>query len=204
MAPVSLSSTVVCKLRGTSVLMGVKFPSSTLPICGRVAGTGSSLCAMFSASRVRRVRDLCGVSRLLFRGRRQRTAFRHVYLIASVVVVVTLLLFGLRVCEDEGQLRRSRGRVHGLTVVTRRTGRVGDHFLTGVDCGVHVPLGGMINFSRLLSASGRLSRRRQGRCSYVVRTGSNRLVRLMGSMLSLSHLRTGVVGFRLRSYGMGR
>lgn len=75
---------------------------------------------------------------------------------------------------------------------TRRSGHLGDTFLTGVDRRVQAPLGSVINFSSMLTMNNDARRRRRS-CCRVVGAGSSLLLHLVGSVLSLSHLRTGQI-----------
>lgn len=84
---------------------------------------------------------------------------------------------------------------------TRRTSRLGDTFLTGVDRRVHAPLGTVINFSKLLIRA--RSIRRHGRCVNVIRRGGRLLLRLVSSVLSLSGVRTNAFRFAVARIGMG-
>lgn len=77
---------------------------------------------------------------------------------------------------------------------TRRSGELGATFLTGVDRRVHAPLGTVIKFSDILIDSSS-SPTRGRRCYSVVRGGSSLLLRLVGSVLSVSHVRSKEVGF---------
>lgn len=185
-------------LAGTSLLTRTKQDTRTVPLCVRALRLGSSVRAAILSGRVRRVGTGCGVSGITLRRRQLGDCVRLNALVIIIVVLVVLITFVLHVSRMHGTLRQSRGRAQRAAHVTRRTGRVGGHFLSGVDCRVHVPLGNMINFSRLVTSRPGVPSRLHGRCSSVVRGGSRRLVHLIGSMLSLSQLRTNVVGFGVR------
>lgn len=73
-------------------------------------------------------------------------------------------------------------------VGTRRSSELGATFLTGVDRRVHAPLGTVIKFSRLVAVTS--GTRSRGLCSSVVGRGSRVLLRLVGSVLSLTGVRT--------------
>lgn len=91
------------------------------------------------------------------------------------------------------QIRRTR-RLVRTGEGTRRTSHVGSIFLTGVDRRVHAPLGTVINFTRVVTLA--RTRRRGRRCVNVVQGGDGILLRLVGSVLSLSHVRSN--GSRVR------
>lgn len=82
----------------------------------------------------------------------------------------------------------------------RRSGQLGSTFLTGVDRRVHAPLGTVMKFSGLLTRAG--PSRRAGRFYRVVRAGGRLLLRLIGSVLSLSGVRTKRVSFVCSRFGM--
>lgn len=90
-----------------------------------------------------------------------------------------------------------RGRLVGTHVGTRRTSGLGSSFLTGVDRRVHAPLGTVMNFSGLVVRS--VGGRRRLRCTRLMRGGSNLLLGLFGSVLSLSTLRTNSLEFSVHS-----
>lgn len=95
------------------------------------------------------------------------------------------LVNSILIVASEGGVRR-RLVITGRG--TRRTGQLGSTFVTGVDRRVHAPLGTVVKFSDVLSAiraSGR-----HGRCLHVVRCGGRLLLRLIGSVVSLSGVRT--------------
>lgn len=94
------------------------------------------------------------------------------------------------------------GRLVHLHGGTRRTGQLGDTFLTGVDRRVQAPLGTVINFSGLVTVTRRPSR--VNRCIGVVRAGGRLLLRLIGSVLSLSGVRTKRVSFGCSTISLSR
>lgn len=178
--------------------MGTNSDRGTIPLCRGTLTVGSSTSVSLTGGRVRRVGDDCRLSGVGVR-RRQRGGQVHlVFLTIVVIILFMLFVFVFHLTVMQGTLGHSRGRVHGTTTAIQRAGRVGGHFLSGVDCGVHAPLGGMMKFSRLVTYRPGVSRKAEGRCSGVVRRDSRGLVELIGSILSLSHLRTRVVGFRVR------
>lgn len=71
---------------------------------------------------------------------------------------------------------------------TRITGRTGDSFLTGVDRRLHAPLGTVLNFARLLTHRPSLAPRRTS--LRLVQSDNRRLLSLVGSILSLTGVRT--------------
>lgn len=74
---------------------------------------------------------------------------------------------------------------------TRRTGQLGSTLVTGVGRRVHAPLGTVMNFTSLLSVVSSRGRRR--RCVKLVRDGARRLLQLVGSIVSLSGVRSNIV-----------
>lgn len=85
---------------------------------------------------------------------------------------------------------------------TRLTSGVGSGCLTSVDRRVHAPLGTVANFSRLVTFTS--SSRRHERCCRVVGAGGLLLVRLVGSVLSLSGVRTSTVEVDCRPISVGK
>lgn len=118
-----------------------------------------------------------------------------------VAIILLLIIIDTMNCcvRVLGETRRQVGRTR---LGTRRTGRLGSTFLTGVDRRVHAPLGTVINFSGLLSVM--RSGRRVLRCTNVVRAGARLLLRLVGSVLSVSGVRSKVCSFRIARISTGR
>lgn len=123
------------------------------------------------------------------------------------MVLMNKLVVSLFFCFEAGHLgsslRQSRMSLHRTGSHTRRSGQLGDTFLTGVDRRVHAPLGTVINFSSIL-ATRKDSSRSEGKCSRVVGSGSSLLLQLVGSVLSLSQLSTSEIEVAGRPYSMIR
>lgn len=89
--------------------------------------------------------------------------------------------------ETREGLLFSERRLRGTGELTRRSIHGGDMFLSGVDRRVGAPLGTLTNFSRVLVAP-KVSSRIHTRYGSIVELGSSLLLRLMGSMISISYL----------------
>lgn len=99
------------------------------------------------------------------------------------------------------RLGRMRERLGITGRGTRGTSVTGSTFLTGVDRRVHAPLGTVAKFTRMVNDTG--ARRRGARCRRVVGVGTSLLVRLMGSVLSVSGVRTNALRFICSAMSVG-
>lgn len=108
----------------------------------------------------------------------------------------------LNIYRDVRQCGATRRRVERTHSGTLRTSGLGSTFLTGVDRRVQAPLGTVMNFSSLLDSADNFAKRRVTRFVKAVGGGYNLLLTLVGSVLSLSHVRSKAVRFVFTRRGL--
>lgn len=117
----------------------------------------------------------------------------------KVVIVLLLIVVVVVSVDGDGEL----GALRHVGRITRRSGRLGGTFVTGVARRVHAPLGTVMNFAAVLTRVSGLSERAHVTFLGRVGSGGSSLLRLIGSLLSCSGVRTGALRCGSKRISMG-
>ena len=124
--------------------------------------------------------------------------YRWIYVGASAIILILLLLAIMRAFGIHLQLRRSEKETRQALKTIEAADKMKEYFLQNITYEIRIPLNTVVGFSELLSAEQDLSEEEIQEYSAAIKNNSEKLLALINNILDLSRLEAGMMRFNVQ------
>lgn len=124
--------------------------------------------------------------------------YRWIYVGASAIILILLLLAIMRAFRIHLQLRRSEEETRQALKTIEAADKMKEYFLQNITYEIRIPLNTVVGFSELLSAEQDLSEEEIQEYSAAIKNNSEKLLTLINNILDLSRLEAGMMRFNVQ------
>ena len=124
--------------------------------------------------------------------------YRWIYVGASAIILILLLLAIMRAFRIHLQLRRSEKETRQALKTIEAADKMKEYFLQNITYEIRIPLNTVVGFSELLSAEQDLSEEEIQEYSAAIKNNSEKLLALINNILDLSRLEAGMMRFNVQ------
>ena len=124
--------------------------------------------------------------------------YRWIYVGASAIILVLMLLAIIRAFRIHKQLRRSEEETRQALETIEAADKMKEYFLQNITYEIRIPLNTVVGFSELLSAEQDLSEEEVQEYSAAIKNNSEKLLALINNILDLSRLEAGMMRFNVQ------
>lgn len=124
--------------------------------------------------------------------------YRWIYVGASAIILILLLLAIMRAFRIHLQLRRSEEETRQALKTIEAADKMKEYFLQNITYEIRIPLNTVVGFSELLSAEQDLSEEEIQEYSAAIKNNSEKLLALINNILDLSRLEAGMMRFNVQ------
>lgn len=124
--------------------------------------------------------------------------YRWIYVGASAIILILLLLAIMRAFRIHLQLRRSEEETRQALETIEAADKMKEYFLQNITYEIRIPLNTVVGFSELLSAEQDLSEEEVQEYSAAIKNNSEKLLALINNILDLSRLEAGMMRFNVQ------
>lgn len=124
--------------------------------------------------------------------------YRWIYVGASAIILILLLLAIMRAFRIHLQLRRSEKETRQALKTIEAADKMKEYFLQNITYEIRIPLNTVVGFSELLSAEQDLSEEEVQEYSAAIKNNSEKLLALINNILDLSRLEAGMMRFNVQ------
>lgn len=125
---------------------------------------------------------------------------RWIYVGASAIILILMLLAIIRALRIHRQLRRSEEETRQALETIEAADKMKEYFLQNITYEIRIPLNTVVGFSELLSAENDLSEEEIQEYSVAIKNNSEKLLALINNILDLSRLEAGMMRFNVQEY----
>lgn len=126
--------------------------------------------------------------------------YRWIYVGASAIILILMLLAIIRALRIHRQLRRSEEETRQALETIEAADKMKEYFLQNITYEIRIPLNTVVGFSELLSAENDLSEEEIQEYSVAIKNNSEKLLALINNILDLSRLEAGMMRFNVQEY----
>lgn len=124
--------------------------------------------------------------------------YRWIYVGASSIILILMLLAIMRAFRIHLQLRRSEEETRQALKTIEAADKMKEYFLQNITYEIRIPLNTVVGFSELLSAEQDLSEEEVQEYSVAIKNNSEKLLALINNILDLSRLEAGMMRFNVQ------
>lgn len=124
--------------------------------------------------------------------------YRWIYVGASAIILILMLLAIMRAFRIHLQLRRSEEETRQALKTIEAADKMKEYFLQNITYEIRIPLNTVVGFSELLSAEQDLSEEEIQEYSAAIKNNSEKLLALINNILDLSRLEAGMMRFNVQ------
>ena len=124
--------------------------------------------------------------------------YRWIYVGASAIILILMLLAIIRAFCIHRQLRRSEEETRQALETIEATDKMKEYFLKNITYEIRIPLNTVVGFSELLSTEKNLSEEEIQEYSVTIKHNSEKLLALINNILDLSRLEAGMMQFNVQ------
>ncbi|MEQ3235219.1 tetratricopeptide repeat-containing sensor histidine kinase [Bacteroides cellulosilyticus] len=124
--------------------------------------------------------------------------YRWIYVGASAIILILMLLAIMRAFRIHLQLRRSEEETRQALETIEAADKMKEYFLQNITYEIRIPLNTVVGFSELLSAEQDLSEEEIQEYSAAIKNNSEKLLALINNILDLSRLEAGMMRFNVQ------
>ena len=124
--------------------------------------------------------------------------YRWIYVGASAIILILMLLAIIRAFRIHRQLRRSEEETRQALETIEATDKMKEYFLKNITYEIRIPLNTVVGFSELLSTEKNLSEEEIQEYSVTIKHNSEKLLALINNILDLSRLEAGMMRFNVQ------
>ncbi len=124
--------------------------------------------------------------------------YRWIYVGASAIILILMLLAIIRALRIHRQLRRSEEETRQALETIEAADKMKEYFLQNITYEIRIPLNTVVGFSELLSAENDLSEEEIQEYSVAIKNNSEKLLALINNILDLSRLEAGMMRFNVQ------
>lgn len=124
--------------------------------------------------------------------------YRWIYVGASAIILILMLLAIIRAFCIHRQLRRSEEETRQALETIEATDKMKEYFLKNITYEIRIPLNTVVGFSELLSTEKNLSEEEIQEYSVTIKHNSEKLLALINNILDLSRLEAGMMRFNVQ------
>lgn len=124
--------------------------------------------------------------------------YRWIYVGASAIILILLLLAIMRAFRIHLQLRRSEEETRQALKTIEAADKMKEYFLQNITYEIRIPLNTVVGFSELLSSEQDLPEEEIQEYSVAIKNNSEKLLALINNILDLSRLEAGMMRFSVQ------
>lgn len=124
--------------------------------------------------------------------------YRWIYVGASAIILILLLLAIMRAFRIHLQLRRSEEETRQALKTIEAADKMKEYFLQNITYEIRIPLNTVVGFSELLSSEQDLPEEEIQEYSVAIKNNSEKLLALINNILDLSRLEAGMMRFNVQ------
>lgn len=124
--------------------------------------------------------------------------YRWIYVGASAIILILLLLAIMRAFRIHLQLRRSEKETRQALKTIEAADKMKEYFLQNITYEIRIPLNTVVGFSELLSSEQDLPEEEIQEYSVAIKNNSEKLLALINNILDLSRLEAGMMRFNVQ------
>ena len=124
--------------------------------------------------------------------------YRWIYVGASAIILILMLLAIMRAFRIHLQLRRSEEETRQALKTIEAADKMKEYFLQNITYEIRIPLNTVVGFSELLSSEQDLPEEEIQEYSVAIKNNSEKLLALINNILDLSRLEAGMMRFNVQ------
>lgn len=197
-APISPEDVQIYGLQKADLLVKMGRPDEALPLYKQITKTKDSLYTAFSASQIEQIQSIYNMDNLILLKEKRQKTFHRICLAISVVIILLLVFFNLRIYSNRKKLEQDETEMRKLASIAEEANEVKSRFLANMSYNIRIPLNNVVGFSQLLSTDTDLSEEERNDYSGIIQSNSTELIQLVNDVLDLSRLEAKMMKFQLQ------
>ena len=197
-APISPEDVQIYGLQKADLLVKMGRPDEALPLYKQITKTKDSLYTAFSASQIEQIQSMYNMENLILLKEKRQKTFHRICLATSVVIILVLVFFNLRIYSNRKKLEQDEKEMRKLASIAEEANEVKSRFLANMSYNIRIPLNNVVGFSQLLSTDTDLSEEERNDYSGIIQSNSTELIQLVNDVLDLSRLEANMMKFQLQ------
>lgn len=197
-APISPEDVQIYGLQKADLLVKMGRPDEALPLYKQITKTKDSLYTAFSASQIEQIQSMYNMDNLILLKEKRQKTFHRICLATSVVIILLLVFFNLRIYSNRKKLEQDEKEMRKLASIAEEANEVKSRFLANMSYNIRIPLNNVVGFSQLLSTDTELSEEERNDYSGIIQSNSTELIQLVNDVLDLSRLEAKMMKFQLQ------
>lgn len=197
-APISPEDVQIYGLQKANLLVKMGRPDEALPLYKQITKTKDSLYTAFSASQIEQIQSIYNMDNLILLKERRQKTFHRICLAISVVIILALVYFNIRIYSNRKKLEQDEKEMRKLAAIAEEANEVKSRFLANMSYNIRIPLNNVVGFSQLLSTDTDLSEDERNDYSGIIQANSTELIQLVNDVLDLSRLEAKMMKFQLQ------
>lgn len=197
-APVSPEDVQIYGLQKADLLVKMGRPDEALPLYKQITKSKDSLYTAFSASQIEQIQTIYNMDKLILQKEKRQKTFHRICLATSVVIILGLVFFNIRIYKNRKQLQQDEKEMRKLADIAEEANEVKSRFLANMSYNIRIPLNNVVGFSQLLSTDTELSEEERNEYSGIIQSNSTELIQLVNDVLDLSRLEANMMKFQLQ------
>lgn len=198
-ASISPEEAQIYGLRKADLLVNMGRPEEALTLYKQITKAKDSLYTAFSTSQIKQVHSIHNMDKLVQQKEKRRTTFHRICLATSIIIILALILFNLRIYKNRKRLKQDEKEMRKLADIAKEANEVKNRYLANISYNIRIPLNNVVGFSQLLSTDAELSEEERNEYSSIIQTNSAELIQLVNDVLDLSRLEANMMKYQLQN-----